>query len=133
MDPDGGFLHYSHYDPSLWSFGHFAAVTIGTLFWLALMGFLIWSLYQLANRQPPRVQRPAAPSAMELLRQRYVMGDIDAMTFEEMVERVMASEAWERGEQVRRLVRPRPPMPAAPPESHLPPAPPAPPTPTAQM
>ena len=130
MDSDG-FAHHAYYfDPS-WSLGHVVAGTISMLFWLALMGFLIWSVYQLANRQAPRVQqpaRPAGPSAMELLRQRYVMGDIDATTFEEMVERVMASEAWERQEEVRRLVRPRPPEPRVSTARRVPPLSPEPPT-----
>lgn len=87
--------------------------TFGNLLWLLLIGLLIWSLFRfLAKRprpwgppygqgfpapQPPHMHQhpgyqPPPPSAMEILRQRYARGEIDAVTFDQMRERLEASE-----------------------------------------
>lgn len=72
---------------------------LSLLWWIAVPLLLFWvGSRMLGQRQPqpePRLQ-PAGASASELLRQRYVMGEIDAATFEHMLERVMLSEAQER-------------------------------------
>ena len=42
--------------------------------------------------------------AIELLRRRYVLGEIDADTFEQMVEHVLASELSEQSALNRRML-----------------------------
>lgn len=73
----------------------------GNLLWLVLLGLLAWTVISwLASKtdsehadhsgfsqQPPVMQ----PPALEILRQRYARGEIDADTFEQMRERIEAS------------------------------------------
>jgi hypothetical protein len=74
---------------------HFA---LSGVFWLALGGLLAWGLGHLLARlqqaQPaPIVAQPAEePSAVELLRRRYVLGEIDADTFDAMLSHLLASQ-----------------------------------------
>ena len=70
---------------------------LGTLFWIALMIGLSWAILSLLIP----VMRPmladifgsksTGVSALELLRQRYAAGEIDAVTFDQMQERLIAS------------------------------------------
>lgn len=69
---------------------------IAAIFWLGALGVLIWALVRwLGGRThiPYTTPPPAGsgPSAMEILRQRYARGEIDATTFEQMRERLEAS------------------------------------------
>ena len=65
------------------------------LFWLVLLGVAVWALVRWLIHFPlhgnhPR-SLPPEPSALEILRQRYARGDIDATTFEQMRERLERS------------------------------------------
>ena len=73
---------------------------IGKFFWIVILALLIGVLvrrFSSRNRQMafyrhgpfyhPGMQ-PAQASAMEILRQRYARGEIDAVTFEQMRERL---------------------------------------------
>jgi putative membrane protein len=70
---------------------------LGTIFWIALLGLLIWALlHWLTRRNPPFIGYPPPPplyhpTAMEILRQRYARGEIDDATFQQMRERLEAS------------------------------------------
>lgn len=79
---------------------------LSLLLWLGIAGLAIWAaLRWIVPRWRTALATPAAyvapqPSAIETLRHRYALGEIDAPTFEQMVERILASEARERnGEQ----------------------------------
>jgi len=77
---------------------------LGRVFWLIILGLLIWSVIRwLSSRNRhmymPPTYNPVPPtftpgtppsqlSAMEILRQRYARGEIDAATFENMRERL---------------------------------------------
>ena len=77
---------------------------LGRIFWLVLLGLLILGLIRLFsargrhlhmppiyNPAPPTFtpgMPPSQPTAMEILRQRYARGEIDAATFENMRERL---------------------------------------------
>ncbi len=83
---------------------------MGTLFWIALFALLILGLVRLLTRNqgphflfrqgpftaPQQPYQPYDPgqqlSAMEILRQRYARGEIDAVTFDQMRERLQAAE-----------------------------------------
>jgi len=73
---------------------------IGSILWIVALGLLIWALvHWLSGRartnrfdyQYPPTQPVQGPSALEILRQRYARGEIDATTYEQMRERLEAS------------------------------------------
>ncbi len=73
---------------------------LGKFFWLVVLGLLIWGVVRRfsARRTPfyrPGVP-PVQPSAMEILRQRYARGEIDAVAFDQMRERLEASSGPSR-------------------------------------
>jgi putative membrane protein len=71
------------------------------LFWILILALLIWALLRRLRGGPMPFYRhepsshpgvpPVQPSAMEILRQRYARGEIDAVTFEQMRERLESS------------------------------------------
>jgi putative membrane protein len=75
----------------MWGYGYGWAgmlwMGLGTLFWIAILALVIWSLARLFTGRtfsvPPghAPMPPAQPSAMEILRQRYARGEIDMETF----------------------------------------------------
>ena len=70
---------------------------LSTLFWIALLIGLVWAILGLlATFMRPMLTdifgtKSTDASALEILRQRYAAGEIDAVTFEQMQERLMAS------------------------------------------
>ena len=65
------------------------------VFWVALIAAIIWALTHWLHTRgtPPAVYHPVnAPSALEILSQRYAHGEIDTNTFEQMRERLEASQ-----------------------------------------
>ena len=70
---------------------------LNTVFWVALFIVLAWALLRwISPYILPMVAdffdiAPADPSALEILRRRYAAGEIDAVTFEQMRERLEAS------------------------------------------
>ena len=75
----------------------------GKLFWFVILALLIGFLVRrlISGNRPMSFYRqtpfyqpgvpPIQPSAMEILRQRYARGEIDAATFEHMRERLESS------------------------------------------
>jgi putative membrane protein len=70
--------------------------------WLVVLALLIWGLVRLFSSRRVSFYHPGAgagvppvppvqPSAMEILRQRYARGEIDAATFDQMRERLETS------------------------------------------
>ncbi len=71
-------------DPDGMMFAHIVASGLFSLLWLVVLGAAIWGATRLlADRQPTAAI--AEPSALELLRRRYVQGEIDVTTFEEVL------------------------------------------------
>ena len=97
MPPDHDW--YGPYAGPHWSpFGQFMAASFAALFWLLVLGVITWAVVRYLQRAQG-VQTPMLsdePSAMELLRRRYVLGQLDVDTFEEMVTHLLASEERER-------------------------------------
>jgi uncharacterized membrane protein len=92
----------------LWAHGHFMSYghdwwpgtllpTLSTLLWIALFLGLAWSLIRwISPYILPMIadifgMGRAEPSALEILRRRYAAGEINAVTFEQMRERLEAS------------------------------------------
>ena len=73
---------------------------IRALVWFALLAAVIWVIVRLAQT---RTSSPwhlfGGPSAIEVLRQRYAHGEIDAVTFDDMCARLEARGADERQRQ----------------------------------
>lgn len=71
----------------------------GSILWIVALGLLIWALVHWLSRRAPSgavppmqsMQSMQGLSAMEILRQRYARGEIDATTYEQMRERLEAS------------------------------------------
>lgn len=66
------------------------------LLWLALLGLAVWVLARwllrsTAHERSQALLPPTEPSALETLRRRYARGEIDAITFEQMCERLQAT------------------------------------------
>jgi putative membrane protein len=78
---------------------------IGSLFWLAVLGVLIWALVHWLGGRTQAPTLPSArngqPSALDILRERYARGEIDATTFEQMREQVEGSESTANEPRVR--------------------------------
>ncbi len=78
---------YGYGWPMLW-------MVFWNILWLVLLGLLIWALVRwLAGSHRPFARER---DALEILRQRYARGEIDAVTFEQMRERLEASGEREK-------------------------------------
>jgi uncharacterized membrane protein len=76
---------------------------LSDLFWIGLIGILVWAAIRSLHHQD-RATLPSQaeePSALELLRRRYVLGEIDVATFEEMLQHVLESELLEHPRRVQ--------------------------------
>lgn len=75
---------------------------IGSLIWLVLVGVAVWAFVRWVNARTPGsaphgVSAPSTgPSALEILRQRYARGEIDAPTFAEMRTQLESAGGQER-------------------------------------
>ena len=91
--------------PGHWVMG-LVFMGLSLLFWVGLIALVAWALMRWVL---PRLRglpamaamsggamQAAQPSAVETLRHRYALGEIDTATFETMVERILTSEARER-------------------------------------
>ena len=72
-----------------------------TLFWLAVLGLIVWAVLRFVRRRnaarPPIAYAYASePSALELVRRRYALSEIDVETLEAMTAQLLASEERER-------------------------------------
>jgi hypothetical protein len=90
---------YGAYGPGPWSpVAQLIFLGLSNLFWVGLIGLVVWTAIQ-SFRSGDRTPLPSPvpePSPLELLRRRYVMGEIDVVTFEEMLQQLLESEERER-------------------------------------
>jgi hypothetical protein len=79
-----------------------------SLFWLAALTWLLWpwirSRLPVRARTAEPLRQEEEPASVELLRQRYVLGQIDAFTFEEMLDHLLISRAREQEFSAREAV-----------------------------
>jgi hypothetical protein len=106
FDPDGrGFDHWHHGGPPWLPLAIWAMSVVGPI----AFGLVAWAFVSLFGREAPPATLPKpAPqrTAMELLRERFVLGDIDAHTFEDHVYRLLEAERWEREQAFLRALPP---------------------------
>jgi len=84
--------------PMMWGYGFgwgsMFLMSLGGILWIALLIVLAWAALRWLNRKASTAAPPTSgPSAMEILQQRYARGEIDTATFEQMRERLEASDA----------------------------------------
>src|SRR5262249_44661766 len=88
--------------PMLWGFGHglwllLPLLFLGRFFWIVILALLIASMIRWFSFRGRQVSAyyygmpPVQPSALDILRQRYARGEIDAATFDQMRERLEAT------------------------------------------
>ncbi len=94
---------YHHFGGPIWLPLLFTGMS---LIWLVAPIVIATAYLWWRERRPAIARQPLGqsvladdPSAFELLRRRYVVGEIDAPTFEEMTERLLVSEHMERQRQ----------------------------------
>jgi putative membrane protein len=85
----------------MWGYGYMWPMMIGGIIgmtlWIVVLAAIIWAVVRWLNHRTaaPTWQQPtppaSGPTALEILRQRYARGEIDAATFEQMRERLEAS------------------------------------------
>lgn len=81
----------------MWGYGFgwgWFMMAFGGVLWIAILAVLVWALIRWWEGRTP-VSGPsgsASPSALDILRQRYARGEIDTATFEQMRERLQATE-----------------------------------------
>ncbi len=62
----------------------------GWLFWLVIIGLIIWAVKTLSDRnRPSEPYRPAGEDALEILKKRFARGEIDEKEFEERKRRLL--------------------------------------------
>ena len=85
------------------SWGGMSIMLLSMALWIALLVVVVWAIIRWLDRRtspsgsintsiPPT---PSSPSALEILGQRYARGEIDTATFEQMRERLVASNRRE--------------------------------------
>jgi putative membrane protein len=74
-----------------WSGTMMLWMSIWGIVWLIVLGVAIWALIRWVSGRTPVTGSQPGPSALEILRQRYARGEIDATSFEQMRERLEAS------------------------------------------
>ena len=80
--------------------GMFIMMTLGSLLWIALIAVIVWALMNFLNKKGSSTTQTSAPSAIEIVCQRYARGEIDGATFEQMRAQLQESEQ-ERSAQSR--------------------------------
>ena len=82
---------YPGFSAPWWWLAHLLGGVLGLLFWVALIGLVVWAVTRLA-RGRPLVATPPPMSTVDVVRQRYARGEIDETTYMQMMERLSASE-----------------------------------------
>lgn len=86
----------------MWGYGFgwgWLMMSLSTILWIAILVVLVWALIRwlhmrTSTQVPPTSSgMQSGPTALEILQQRYARGEIDAATFEQMRERLQASDS----------------------------------------
>ncbi len=73
-----------------WSWPMSLWMGVGALLWLAAIVLIIWLVARWLERRgvAQRDQSSGEPNSLEILRQRYARGELDAASYEQMRERL---------------------------------------------
>lgn len=83
-------MHWMYGDPMGW--GGWVAMTLGTLFWIALIALVVVGAMRWAKGpQTFQSSQPPEDRAIEILRQRYARGEISREEFERMRDELNVS------------------------------------------
>jgi len=88
----------------MWGYGlnwpNMALMMFGSTLWIVLVVVLVWAVMRWLNHRTGSTQANMVPgvnpTGIEILNQRYARGEIDATTFEQMRERLEASDNVQR-------------------------------------
>jgi putative membrane protein len=69
---------------------------VSSIVWLGLIALAVWAFARWASRPSPRSPSSTAPTATEILRQRYARGEIESDTFERMRRQLELSHVEQR-------------------------------------
>jgi putative membrane protein len=72
-----------------WSWGGLVLMLLSMIFWIGLLGLLIWAIVRWLAPGHAFTARP--PSALEIAQQRYARGEIDEATYLRIREQLTAS------------------------------------------
>nr|BBH92178.1 hypothetical protein KTA_03770 [Thermogemmatispora argillosa] len=85
----------------MWGFGcgGMLWMWLGAILWLIVLAALAWALFHLARgkgrlSEGQSYSHPSGPNRtpLQILQERYARGEIDAVTFDDMLARLRASE-----------------------------------------
>lgn len=71
---------------SMWGWG----MWMGWLFWLVVIGLIIWGVKTMASQSRGQSSNPQQESALDILKKRYVRGEINDQEFEEKKRRLIS-------------------------------------------
>lgn len=78
-------MHWYGWNASPWMWG---MMVLMVLFWIALIGGIIWLIVYLARRSGSTAGTPAAETALDILNKRYARGEITREDYERMKREV---------------------------------------------
>jgi putative membrane protein len=84
--------------PMMWygyGWGGMLLMLLSMFLWFAALGLLVWALIRWLTERTPGAGL-TSPSAIEMLRQRYARGEIDAATFQQMRDELEGTSARSR-------------------------------------
>ncbi|HEV7126846.1 MAG TPA: SHOCT domain-containing protein [Ktedonobacterales bacterium] len=85
-------------------------MVLGIVFWTLFLGLATWAIVRWISRAQTESHPPASSAtpphadALDILRERYAKGEIDASAFEDMCARLDASAQPERPQDADRVV-----------------------------
>ena len=93
--------HFHQYGPPPGAYSPLAQLIylgLANLFWIGLFGMMVWAVIRsgLSWNQRSLSAPEEEPSALERLRRRYILGQIDINTFEEGLVEVLELEEQDR-------------------------------------
>ena len=73
-----------------WGWPMMAWTSLIGVFWLVVLGLLVWALVHWLSRRSHASSLPPdrGPTALEILQQRFARGEIDSATYEQLRERL---------------------------------------------
>jgi putative membrane protein len=97
----------------MWGYGFgwgWLMMSLGTILWIAILVVLVWAIIRWLNTRnstqiPPPSSGKSGPTALDILQQRYVRGEIDTTTYEQMRERLEATPTYPPANQPMTSVR----------------------------